>query len=95
MTALVGEQADGLSANTVSRLKTRWLDEHKAWQRQDLRQKRYVCWWADGVYSNVRMNSRLCLLVIVGVTEHGRKELVAVEDGHRLARRPRRCSTTR
>jgi transposase-like protein len=83
LTALVGEQADGLSANTVSRLKARWLDEHKAWQRQDLSQKRYVYWWADGVYSKVRMDSRLCLLVIVGVTEHGRKELVAVEDGHR------------
>ena len=83
LTALVGEQAKGLSANTVSRLKSQWLDEHTAWQRQDLSQKRYVYWWADGVYSNVRMDNKLCLLVIVGVTEHGRKELVAVEDGHR------------
>jgi transposase-like protein len=72
-----------LSANTVSRLKSRWQDEHKAWQRRDLSQKRYVYWWADGVYSNVRMDNKLCLLVIVGVTEHGHKELVAVEDGHR------------
>ncbi|WP_300500607.1 IS256 family transposase [Marinobacter sp.] len=83
LTALVGEQAQGLSANTVSRLKARWQDEHKVWQRRDLSQKRYVYWWADGVYSNVRMDNKLCLLVIVGVTEHGRKELVAVEDGHR------------
>lgn len=83
LTALVGEQAKGLSANTVSRLKSQWLDEHTAWQRHDLSQKRYVYWWADGVYSNVRMDNKLCLLVIVGVTEHGRKELVAVEDGHR------------
>lgn len=83
LTALVGDQAKGLSANTVSRLKARWQDEHKAWQRRDLSQKRYVYWWADGVYSNVRMDNKLCLLVIVGVTEHGHKELVAVEDGHR------------
>jgi len=81
--ALVGEQAKGLSANTVSRLKARWLEEHKDWRRRDLSQKRYVYWWADGVYSNVRLDDRLCLLVIIGVTEHGHKELVAVEDGHR------------
>ena len=83
LSALVGEQANGLSANTVSRLKAKWLDEHKDWQRRDLSQKRYVYWWADGVYSNVRLDDRLCLLVIIGVTEHGHKELVAVEDGHR------------
>ena len=45
--------------------------------------KRYVYFWADGIYSNVRMGDRLCLLVIIGVTEHGHKELVAVEDGLR------------
>jgi transposase-like protein len=83
LSALVGEQAKGLSANTISRLKAKWLDEHKDWQRRDLSQKRYVYWWADGVYSNVRLDDRLCLLVIIGVTEHGHKELVAVEDGHR------------
>lgn len=83
LSALVGDQAKGLSANTVSRLKARWQEEYKAWQRRDLSQKRYVYWWADGVYSNVRMDNKLCLLVIVGVTEHGHKELVAVEDGHR------------
>ena len=83
LAALVGDQAKGLSANTVSRLKAKWLDEHQAWQRRDLSGKRYVYWWADGIYSNVRLDSRLCLLVIIGVTEHGRKELVAVEDGHR------------
>lgn len=83
LSALVGEQAKGLSANTVSRLKARWLQEHQDWRRRDLGQKRYVYWWADGVYSNVRLDDRLCLLVIIGVTEHGHKELVAVEDGHR------------
>jgi transposase-like protein len=83
LAALVGEQASGLSASTISRLKDRWQDEHKLWQQRDLSGKRYVYLWADGVYSNVRQDDRLCLLVIVGVTEHGRKELVAVEDGYR------------
>ncbi|MBX9703493.1 MAG: IS256 family transposase [Silvanigrellaceae bacterium] len=81
--SLLGEGAKGLSANTVCRLKSQWLDEHQTWQRQDLSQKRYVYWWADGVYSKVRMDDRLCLLVIIGVTEHGQKELVAVSDGYR------------
>jgi len=83
LAALLGDQAKGLSANTISRLKQHWIDEHRGWCQRDLSQKRYVYWWADGVYSNVRMDDRLCLLVIIGVTEHGRKELVAVEDGYR------------
>jgi transposase-like protein len=81
--ALLGEQAKGLSANTISRLKQHWGDEHREWSQRDLSQKRYVYFWADGIYSNVRMGDRLCLLVIIGVTEHGHKELVAVEDGLR------------
>ena len=81
--SLLGEHAKGLSANTVCRLKSQWLDEHQSWQRQDLSHKRYVYWWADGIYSHVRMDDRLCLLVIIGVTEHGHKELVAVSDGFR------------
>lgn len=83
LSALVGESARGLSANTVSRLKEKWLDEHKEWQSQDLSSKRYVYWWADGIYSKVRMDDKLCLLVIIGVTESGQKELVAVCDGYR------------
>jgi len=83
LSALLGEQAKGLSANTISRLKSQWIEEHHCWCRRDLSQSKYVYWWADGVYSNVRMDNRLCLLVIVGVTEHGIKELVAVEDGFR------------
>lgn len=83
LVALVGEQAKGLSANTVSRLKADWIKQHQEWSQRDLSEKRYAYFWADGVYSNVRMDDRLCLLVIVGVTEHGHKELVAVEDGFR------------
>lgn len=83
LAALLGDHAKGLSANTVSRLKKQWEDQHADWQKRDLADQRYVYWWADGVYSNVRMDDRLCLLVIIGVTEQGRKELVAVEDGRR------------
>lgn len=81
--ALVGEQAKGLSANTICRLKESWSKEYRTWADRDLSQKRYVYFWADGVHSNVRMDDRLCLLVIIGVTEYGHKELVAVEDGFR------------
>jgi transposase-like protein len=83
LSALLGDQAKGLSATTVSRLKKQWEAEHAEWQKRGLSEQRYVYWWADGVYSNVRMDDRLCLLVIIGVTEQGRKELVAVEDGFR------------
>ena len=83
LSALLGESARGLSANTISRLKNDWIDEHERWQRQDLSLKKYVYFWADGIYSHVRMDDRLCLLVIIGVTVHGTKELVAVESGYR------------
>lgn len=83
LAALLGDQAKGLSANTISRLKGQWLNEHANWRSRSLSDKRYIYWWADGVYSNIRMDDRLCLLVIVGVTEHGHKELLAVEDGYR------------
>lgn len=81
--ALLGKEAPGLSANTILRLKQQWVEEHRIWSGRELSADRYVYWWADGVYCNVRQDERLCLLVIVGVTEHGRKELVAVEDGYR------------
>lgn len=81
--ALLGESARGLSANTISRLKNDWINEHESWQKQDLSLKQYVYFWADGIYSHVRMDERLCLLVIIGVTVYGTKELVAVESGYR------------
>ncbi len=62
---LLGDQASGLSENTVSRLKAKWLAEHSEWRQQDLTQKRYVYWWAGGIYSNVRMDDKLCLLMII------------------------------
>lgn len=83
LASLLGANAKGLSANTISRLKADWLSEYAAWCKRDLSDKRYVYVWADGIYSHVRMDDRLCLLVVIGVTEHGQKELIAVEDGFR------------
>jgi transposase-like protein len=81
--ALLGKGAPGLSAATISRLKTVWQDEYNQWQQRDLSNKRYVYFWVDGIYCNVRMDDRQCLLVIIGATEHGHKELVALEGGFR------------
>jgi transposase-like protein len=81
--SILGKDAPGLSATTISRLKMKWQEEHVEWRHRDLSNKRYVYWWADGIYSNVRMDDKLCLLVIIGATEDGKKELVAVEDGFR------------
>jgi transposase-like protein len=83
LAALLGKDAPGLSAATISRLKTVWQDEYNQWLQRDLSNKRYVYFWVDGIYCNVRMNDRQCLLVIIGATEHGHKELVALEGGFR------------
>jgi len=83
LSALLGDGAKGLSSNTICRLKSEWLKEHQAWRQRDLSQKKYVYFWTDGIYSNVRLDDKLCLLVVMGVTEYGDKELVAVEDGFR------------
>ena len=84
LAALLGEQARGLSAGTVSRLKRLWEQAYQAWCVRDLRGRRYVYVWVDGIYFNVRgEDARQCLLVVIGVDELGRKELLAVEDGYR------------
>jgi len=80
---LLGEEAPGLAAATISRLKAKWADELAAWRKRDLSDRRYVYIWVDGIYCNVRMADRQCLLVIIGVNEQGCKELVALEDGYR------------
>jgi len=81
--ALLGEGAAGLSANTVSRLKQSWEQDYGQWRKRDLSKRRFVYIWADGIYCNVRMDDRLCLLVIVGSDDTGRKEVLAVVDGYR------------
>lgn len=83
LSAIVGKDAIGLSPATISRLKSIWCEELKTWQARDLRGKRYAYFWADGIYCNVRMGDRQCLLVIVGATEDGKKEFVALQDGYR------------
>jgi transposase-like protein len=82
--ALLGSNARGLSSSTISRCKRVWEQEHEDWSRRRLEHKSYVYIWADGVYFNVRSDdARQCILVIVGVTEQGRKEFIAIEDGYR------------
>jgi len=82
--ALVGSGTKGLSASVISRCKQAWEEEHRGWNRRNLEDKRYVYIWADGVYFNIRSDdAKQCILVIIGVTEHGRKEFIAIEDGYR------------
>lgn len=84
LTALVGPNCPGLSASTVTRLKAGWEDEFQEWNRRSLAGKQYVYLWADGVHFNIRLEEdRQCILVLMGATADGRKELIAVVDGHR------------
>jgi transposase-like protein len=81
---LVGPQAQGLSASTVSRLKQVWADEYLSWREQSLDKDRWVYIWADGVYSGLRAEqTKLCALVVMGVNERGEKHFLAIEDGVR------------
>lgn len=84
LAALLGPNCPGLSASTVTRLKDIWTDEYKQWNQRDLNAKRYVYVWADGVHFNVRLEEdRTCILVLIGATDDGRKELIAIADGYR------------
>ncbi len=81
---MLGPDAPGLSATTVVRLKEVWRREYEAWSKRDLSGQRFVYIWADGIYSNVRLDDeRQCLLVVIGALEDGRKQLLAVHDGFR------------
>ena len=82
--AILGKGAPGLSAATVSRLKSIWQEDWNQWKLRDLSKSKYVYFWVDGIYCNVRMDKdKQCLLVIVGVKENGEKELVSLQDGYR------------
>jgi len=84
LAAILGENAKGLSASTVVRLKEQWEKDYAGWAKRDLSDKRYVYFWVDGVHFNVRLEGeRSCILVIIGADEQGNKELVAVQDGVR------------
>jgi putative transposase len=82
--ALLGKDAGGLSASTIARLKDAWSDEHARWSKRDLSAKRYVYFWIDGIHVQARLeNDAQCLLVIIGATPEGKKELVGLIDGVR------------
>ena len=82
--AILGPDAPGLSATTITRLKAAWEDEFAAWNKRSLAGKRYVYVWADGVHFNIRLEGgRQCILVLMGATAEGKKELIAVADGYR------------
>jgi transposase-like protein len=82
--ALLGPDAGGLSASTIARLKDVWAEEHACWCKRDLSAKRYVYVWADGIYVQARLETEAqCLLVIIGTTPEGKKELVGLVDGLR------------
>lgn len=84
---LLGGKPEGFSANTVVRLKEKWTEEHEEWNTRSLAGKEYAYIWADGIHVNVRLESpeskRQCILVLMGATHDGRKELIAVQDGYR------------
>lgn len=82
--ALLGPDAAGLSATTVTRLKGCWEEEFKTWSKRSLQGKQYAYVWADGVHFNIRLEEgRQCILVLMGATADGKKELIAISDGYR------------
>ncbi|CUH39286.1 Transposase [Jannaschia seosinensis] len=84
LAALLGPNAQGLSAKTITRLKAAWWKDYEAWQKRDLGARRFLYIWADGVYFKPRMaEEKQCVLVVVGADEYGHKELLAMTDGFR------------
>ena len=84
LAALLGPDAGGLSASSVARLKDVWAEEHARWLKRDLSARRYVYFWADGIHVQARLEDEAqCLLVIIGATPEGKKELVGLIDGVR------------
>jgi len=82
--ALLGRDAGGLSAATIGRLKEAWSEEHARWSKRDLSAKRYIYFWVDGIHVQARLeDTAQCLLIIIGATPEGRKELVGLTDGVR------------
>lgn len=89
---LVGDQAKNLSPGVISRLKITWENDYENWRKRRLDGKRYVYIWADGIHLQARMeDAPECVLVIIGVTEQGNKELIAIEAGHRESKESWLC----
>jgi transposase-like protein len=84
LAALLGPDAPGLSASTVTRLKAAWWEDYERWSKRDLSARRHVYFWADGVYFTPRMDEdRQCMLVIIGADEWGNKDVLGLVDGYR------------
>jgi putative transposase len=84
LAALLGRDAPNLSPSVIARLSAEWQAEYEHWQRRDLSARRYVYLWADGVYLQARMEEHAeCMLVMIGATPEGGKELVGFQVGVR------------
>ena len=84
LAALLGPDAEGLSSSTITRLKAVWWEEYETWRKRDLKTRRYVYIWADGVYFTPRLDGdRQCMLVIIGADEYGEKDVLGIADGFR------------
>jgi len=84
LAALLGKDARGLSSSTVARLKDVWAEEHARWKTRELSPRRYVYVWADGIHLQARLeDDAQCILVIIGATPEGKKELIGFTDGLR------------
>ena len=84
LAALLGKDAPNLSPSVIGRLTAEWQAEYERWQGRDLTARRYVYVWADGVYLQARMEDHAeCMLVLIGATPEGKKELVGFQVGVR------------
>ena len=84
LASLLGKDAPNLSPAVIARLKGEWEEEYRRWQKRDLSARRYVYVWADGVYLQARMEPQAeCMLVLMGATPEGRKELIGFQTGLR------------
>ena len=84
LAALLGRDAPNLSPSVVARLRSEWEADYTRWQRRDLSARRYVYVWADGVYLQARMEPQAeCMLVLIGATPEGKKELLGFQVGVR------------
>ena len=84
LAALLGKDAPNLSPSVIARLRGEWEADYARWQRRDLSARRYVYVWADGVYLQARMEPQAeCMLVLIGATPEGKKELLGFQVGMR------------
>lgn len=84
LSALLGTDAPNLSPGVLARLTAGWQADYDTWTQRDLSARHYVYIWADGVYLQARMEENAeCMLVIIGATPEGKKELIGFQVGLR------------